>query len=106
MPKPMKFTNRPNKGAKRTFVHRKAEVIEWNHEYLHKYDVAMKNAKMWGTQAQGKWSKEWERYGKQMLSLAKGQFKGDRKPLAPKCDSSNQYLKNYTRPGYLQGVRR
>ena len=99
-------SQRTPSNRKRPWVHRKAEKVEWDYEYLHKHYDAMKNAEWWGAQGQGNWSKEWERYGKQMLSLAKSQFRSNKKPLPPKCDSSNQVLKQYARPGHLQGVSR
>ena len=91
---------------KRPWVHRKAEKVEWDYTILHIHNDAMKNARIWGAQGQGKWSLAWENYGRQMLQVAKGQYKSNKKPVPPTCNSDTQYLKPYTRPGYLQSVCR
>ena len=105
MPKPMKFTSNTGPMKKRgPYVHRKAEKIEWDYKLLHEHLYAMRVAISWGAQGQGNWAKEWENYGKQMLSLAKGgRYKSNKPPVRPTCNSKNQFLKGpYTRPGHLQ----
>ena len=90
---------------KRPWVHRKAEKVVWDMDYIHKHLDAKKNALTWASQGQGNWSKHWAQYAGDMLNLAKGKYHGKKPPVPPQCLGSSQHTRPHNRPMYLQNVR-